>query len=310
MYAVFKYSKSANIGDDIMTIAVVNIMAEYGVRPTFYVDRDTGAISHYKNKYKNIPLDSPINLILYGWHDGEYTAWPLPSNITRILVMGLHVNEVKKDESYNWLSKKPTGSIFDNIEVLDGLKLGMRDTHSYAKAVYAARKASIRAEIYVSGCVTMTLKNNQLAPLASCLRSGVYIVDIYPKDLRGKVPDEILDDAMECSHFYTGNIDLPGAHKVKVAAAKQMLNIYMQAKLVITSRLHCLLPCLAFQTPVLFYPYNVDLADVRLTDYLGTVPVIGRDTIDYSDIKNILPVAWDTRVKYMRNEIREWILES
>lgn len=40
--------------------------------------------------------------------------------------------------------------------------------------------------------------------------------------------------------------------------AQERLDEYAQAKLVITSRLHCVLPCLAFGTPVIFIHKNLD----------------------------------------------------
>jgi polysaccharide pyruvyl transferase WcaK-like protein len=38
--------------------------------------------------------------------------------------------------------------------------------------------------------------------------------------------------------------------------AQEMLDAYAQAKMVVTTRLHCALPCLAFGTPVLFVTDN------------------------------------------------------
>ena len=48
--------------------------------------------------------------------------------------------------------------------------------------------------------------------------------------------------------------------------AEELLRRYAQAKLVITSRLHCALPCLAFDTPVIFV--NKNLEDPRFAGLL------------------------------------------
>ncbi|HEY0092602.1 MAG TPA: polysaccharide pyruvyl transferase family protein, partial [Flavobacterium sp.] len=42
------------------------------------------------------------------------------------------------------------------------------------------------------------------------------------------------------------------SHEEKFAMAEDLLNKYARAKLVITSRIHCALPCLAMGTPVIF----------------------------------------------------------
>jgi hypothetical protein len=54
--------------------------------------------------------------------------------------------------------------------------------------------------------------------------------------------------------------------------AADLLERYASAHLVITSRLHCALPCLAFGTPVLFIPPRHDLKRFEGIAELLTIP--------------------------------------
>jgi len=42
----------------------------------------------------------------------------------------------------------------------------------------------------------------------------------------------------------------------KLKRANEMLDLYASAKLVVTSRIHCALPCLALGTPVIFFDFG------------------------------------------------------
>ena len=50
---------------------------------------------------------------------------------------------------------------------------------------------------------------------------------------------------------------LPKTYADRIAKASALLNTYKHAKLVITSRIHCALPCLAYGTPFVFLHSNM-----------------------------------------------------
>ena len=58
--------------------------------------------------------------------------------------------------------------------------------------------------------------------------------------------DLILQEKIE--HYINDETD----HNALMSLAKNLLNKYASAKLVITSRIHCAIPCLSLGTPVLF----------------------------------------------------------
>ena len=52
--------------------------------------------------------------------------------------------------------------------------------------------------------------------------------------------------------FITHKFNLSYNHYERLKFAKELLNRYAKAKLVITTRIHAALPCLAFHTPIIF----------------------------------------------------------
>src|SRR5262249_33119050 len=60
-------------------------------------------------------------------------------------------------------------------------------------------------------------------------------------------------------------------HDSRAAMAQQLLKLYSSAKLVITSRLHCALPCVAFGTPVILLRRGIE-SDPRFAGLRELVP--------------------------------------
>src|SRR6185295_1108834 len=68
-------------------------------------------------------------------------------------------------------------------------------------------------------------------------------------------PNEIRDKMIFKTHFFDrSTLNL----SQRLSLAQEYLDEYAQAKLVVTSRIHCALPCLALGTPVLFIDMGYD----------------------------------------------------
>jgi len=95
------------------------------------------------------------------------------------------------------------------------------------------------------GCVSLTL-NRWVEREAGC----VVLVDVPA--------DESQQLHVEFSQVLTGTHNIRYAQQsdqtFRQAAARAALETYQRAEMVVTSRLHALLPCLAFGTPVLYVP--------------------------------------------------------
>ncbi|HED12557.1 MAG TPA: hypothetical protein ENI62_02710 [Gammaproteobacteria bacterium] len=68
------------------------------------------------------------------------------------------------------------------------------------------------------------------------------------------IPPEGRDKVTFVRQFGSKNISIAA----KFQQARQLIDLYSQAKLVLTSRIHCALPCLALGTPVIFLHSDLD----------------------------------------------------
>lgn len=69
------------------------------------------------------------------------------------------------------------------------------------------------------------------------------------KHLRNFISDDVLNKAIYINQELPANTY---TEDEKFQIAEELLNKYARAKLVITSRIHCALPCLAMGTPVIY----------------------------------------------------------
>jgi hypothetical protein len=97
-------------------------------------------------------------------------------------------------------------------------------------------------ECYFSGCVTLTLG----APDPGMRRDYICAVDLSD-DLYRALAERARSPILRLSHRDTSG----GTFEQRCATASRLLNLYAHAKYVVTTRLHCALPCLAFEIPVL-----------------------------------------------------------
>ena len=202
--------------------------------------------------------EKKIKTIYNGWFDGNNCHFPPPPNIDPLFI-SFHINETdhSKDPSFAVYNDKklPFKSIASHIDYFKSHEpIGCRDLHT----VDLLQKNGVSA--YFSGCLTLTLKNN-----FSSRNDNILVVDshVLCEDLYKKIiPEHIRKRAIHIHQAVNKHL----SHDEKMKLAQDLLNKYMQAKLVITSRLHTVLPCLAFRTPVIFL--HNDLHDVRFSGLL------------------------------------------
>jgi hypothetical protein len=239
-YCLLTYETN-NIGDEIQSLAA----AQFLPRIDHYIPRDN--LSNYKDS-------GDLYVILNGWFMKEPVRlsnklqekayyfihrfipkkfdWPPPENIHPLFI-SFHANDnsIVNDEFAGYYKKVAP--------------IGCRD--EYTVALF--RK--IRVEAYFSGCLTLTLKNSDPAGRQNY---------ICFTDVDKKISEILLrnnkEKVMHLTH-YSHTKD----SKVKFARAKELIDIYSKAKLVITSRIHCALPCVGLGTPVIFLHDNFN--DIR-----------------------------------------------
>lgn len=128
-------------------------------------------------------------------------------------------------------------SIIDSMHLSEYEPIGCRDLHTYR----LLQKEGI--DSYINGCMTITLPRRERDNSAN----KVYLVDI-PEELREYVPDWMKKNCVEKTQNFFGET----VASCTEAFTRSQYEEYIQnARLVISSRLHCILPCAAAGIPTI-----------------------------------------------------------
>ena len=260
-YGLLTYSTN-NLGDDIQSLAAQQFLP----RVDTFIDRDR------LDKYRDGKFTA---LICNGWWTHRPATWPPPPAIEPLLI-SLHVCD---DPA---VMKQFTSPVLRTFYEKHG-PVGCRDT----RTLDLLQAAGVPA--YFSGCLTLTL------PRYHGPRQGpVVFVDTlgpndWPRTCSGAgdawwqaIPASVRRDAL----FVTHHLTLPCSAEQRLERARMLLNLYRTARLVITSRIHCALPCLAMGTPVVMItpdgglPRLTGLSDL-LTIRMYSAVIAGRWKLDW-----------------------------
>lgn len=250
-YGLLTYQESIekyNVGDYVQSLAARQFLPQ---------------VDQYMNREKLGEYSGEkIKLIMNGWFTHNIHHWVPADNIDPLFV-SFHLNSTAApfmltDKGIAYLKKHEP--------------IGCRDKFT----VQILEEKGIKA--YFTGCLTLTLDNYKVDD--SERGDDIYIVDPfynYPNtDKLFKSPKYFVKGVLKGDAFKLGKINehlkkvvdkelLESAHYVtqvlppgkqnddeKFTYAEDCLKKYAKAKLVITSRIHCALPCLAMGTPVIF----------------------------------------------------------
>ena len=221
-YGVIVCKNTYNIGDDIQSYAAIRLLPSVD----YYIERENldGFISKDKE---------PVSVIINGWLMNNKLGWPVSYYINP-LYTSLHFQQkdlLKNDDLFL------TG--FGKKDLLEHAPIGCRDS---ATMEMLERNG---VDAYYSGCLTLTL--------------GVD-ADVEKKDLicivdvSEKLKNHVLSVSSGCEieeihHEEKDRSMIPWDRRFE--ETEQLLRKYKSARAVITTRLHCALPCLALGVPVL-----------------------------------------------------------
>lgn len=273
------FANTSNLGDDVQTIAQMQFIPK-GAN-TIIVDRE------HLNKEKR-----RCNVIMNGWWMHNDKNFPPHRNVNPLYI-AFHIEKkglVSPKAIKHYKKHEP---------------IGCRDLHT----MKLLKKKGVDA--YFSGCLTLTLKN----PFTNPTRNKIYIVDAhlsskvtYPwgsNDLLQKlIPKHIRDQAEYIEHEIPESIDKDDMYARQKYVKEKLLDKYAQARLVITSRLHCALPCVAYNTPaiVLFSGLHTDNRYGGLKNYVHGYSSI-EDKVDF-DFENPKPRLSLVELNKLQTKIR------
>lgn len=234
---------SCNLGDNVQTMAVMNLFRNLPKPPSeeelVWINRDD--LTRYEGDEVILPMQG-----WFGKSAGEM-EWPPAPQVNPVFV-GFHLavcnNGLKQFEDLNG---------FKYLQ--EHQPIGCRDlaTRDYL------RENGVDA--YFSGCNTLTFPRREKEPE----NGKIYIVDVIPHWMKF-IPKSIKDEAEVisqiafCEEYPMREEEARGME----AEARELINMYRDtAKLVITSRIHCAMPCLAMGIPVIFLCWSP--GDVRFS---------------------------------------------
>ncbi|OQX78354.1 MAG: hypothetical protein B6D64_06830 [Bacteroidetes bacterium 4484_276] len=259
-YGVISYPGSINIGDEVQSVATVRLLP----RVDYYLPRE---------ELNNPPVSEDVKLICNGWFMMKPKNWPPAKNIIPLFT-SFHITN--SNSSYKLLTQKKLIDYYKQFE-----PIGCRDM----KTMEYFKKIGIKA--YFSNCITLTLENqfterNDDILLVDPLRYN------YTKPYRDFFIDKMVPKKYHYNIKFVGQrrkvIDL--SREERFAEAEKLIEMYSKAKMVITSRIHAALPCLALGTPVYFINagYHSSLFNLndRFEGIMDLFNVIGEDVFPYS----------------------------
>lgn len=287
-YGLLHYSLSYNVGDQVQSLAAKQFLP----RVDYYIDRD--------NLHNAAKIGEEVKVIMNGWWMSQSNNWPPPENIIPLFI-SFHITT--KNKSVENLTSRNSIAYLKKHE-----PIGCRD--------YFTRDLlrSKGVDAYFSGCLTLTLGETYKRP--SQPSNDVFLVDVLyrlrsygmfrrfnplnklreMKTIQGIVPPELFEGAK-----YIIQDQKSLNENQKFAMADELLKGYAQAKLVITSRIHCALPSVGIGTPVVFIEgglkesYDANRLN-GISDYFNDY------YFDYSRLKsplspvryeNLLDIPWD-----------------
>ena len=215
-----------NIGDHIQIIAADRLLDRFGLPPRLRIDRDEGLGD------PPVPgADQPVPMLMNGWFKRGEQGWPPHAHVDPIF-LGFHV---RPKQSRALLSPASIAYLRRHQPI------GCRDKFT----TETLRDRGIDA--FESHCLTLTLPRR--LPGEGQTRTFVVSRD---HRLAEALPAS-LGPTLPLLH-YSGQQDFDR----NMARAAAMLALYRdQARLIVTSLLHCALPAIAMGIPVvMFYPIN------------------------------------------------------
>lgn len=251
-FGLFTYgdrNKKFNVGDHVQSLAA----RQYLPQVDTLIERDSLSV---------LDLKEETAVIMNGWFTHKPENWP-PVDKLKPLFISFHLNSshapkvLGREENVEYLKKHSP--------------IGCRDTGT----VRFLQEKGIDA--YYSSCLTTTLdidftskergdeilivdvlyKDDLLTQykesprsILSGIKSGK-IFSLFKRErvIKSIIPKDILNKAKYITHSYW-NKDY--TEQERFVLAENLLRRYAKAKLVITSRIHCALPCIALGTPVIF----------------------------------------------------------
>lgn len=310
LLSVSKCSKvtEINIGDYIQALA----SSQYYPHIDGFLDRDED-LKNYDGE--------PCKMIMNGWYMHNPINWP-PSNKIDPLFVAFHINVLAKKEltsptsllylkrhepigcrdisTMNMLQEKGVDAYFSGCMTLTlGRKYYNKEKDNKIYIVDPILDVRINIkEIFTAIMQLIKYPYDIICLLRNkglCLHYGRNILKkiiktaLYHKEYSRVFSRELIMEAVyvcQQSKYYLDNFK---TDEERLNEAEKLVQKYAKAKLVITSRIHCALPCLGLETPVLFLQKANDI-EASCCRFKGLVNLFNTIIIKGSKLVPTFPI--------------------
>ncbi|CAF3748927.1 unnamed protein product [Rotaria socialis] len=227
-----------------------------------------------------------VSIIMHAWW-GQFTEtlkngmyWP-PPHYFRPVYISMHIWH---NAAGFMLLKRKTYDMYGPV--------GARDAYTL-QLLYQQNISS-----WFSGCLTTTLKFHPLTQSANDLRKHVLVVDVQRDLLDTLVPPDILRENVRWSTaiYKVTSVNQLDEQFEEFNQTEHRFHELLSSKLVLTSRLHVLLPCLALKIPVMFiFPFEAYHRDGRfhgLVNILVDHVYSEKDRYFWKNVTHPFPMDW------------------
>lgn len=274
-YGVIFYKGTSNIGDDIQLYAAMRFLPQVD----YIIEREAMDSFVSKNHEK-------VKAIMNGWYFHKAESWP-PTPFIKPKTLSMHfTNNMMID---GWSAKYP--EVFDGYGkkfFKDHEPIGCRDTHT----VHLMEQLGV--EHYFSSCLTTTLSLKQKKKVEDV----IYAVDVDDEVLH-YIEEHTSSKVISLTHVMTKE-DQEQSFEERMKKVEELLLKYQNAKMVVTSRLHVALPCLALETPVLLIRHDDPLYPGRLDTFYDFVTNTSRENLLRGGVIGFLKKPKKNPTKYLK----------
>lgn len=292
-YGLMYYKATDNIGDDIQTY----VAKKYLPHIDYYIDRES--LSCFVPEEKEY-----ISMIMNGWYIHNKIAWP-PSPYINPLLISMHFKSLEDTDVGDIYLKELGGDFLKKYG-----PVGARDIET------KKRLENNGIDAYFSGCMTLTIekfknieKKNKIIlvdveeEVIEKVKKTINNMDEIKRDTNNtnKVKESYENMGYEIevlSHYLNPEETENKTIEERMKDVENLLKKYQEAHLVITSRLHVALPCVALETPVIVL--HNELFD---KDRLGTF----FDLMDNYTITDFLQINLEDILKNPKPNNRKYI---
>ena len=225
-YGVLVFKDTGNMGDDVQSYASSRFLPS----TDYFIERED-LINFVGSK------NEPISCIMNAFYMHKPQNF-IPTDYINPLWISIHINTFVKDFML-------TGH---GLDYFKGFEVGARDNHT----LDLLESAGVNS--YLSGCLTLTLDRFDDTTVGG---QGICMVDV-PKDVENFVRSNTSKEVITLTNWFGqgGLRDL--GWEQRFHNVEKRLKIYQSSDLVITTRLHTALPCLALGVPVVLVKKDVN----------------------------------------------------